>query len=246
MAGFAPPNPSAALIAYGAQLARYPNLDNGFDLLDPVPADLLLPFGAEKYALDDAAKLIFHFAQGLGNLFSQPTLYVFKNFGPTILQGLQTGFITTARLDNSELYSKAQAELGPDNVLLDSRVIATDRSASPLKILVRTPTGTKLILAKSLLLTILLPPPAQQPRRLRPLNHRVSSLRSVPQHRILHSAPPQPEHPTGHRSHQHCRTHPLQPTPPAGHLRHLPHARPRAPRAAVLQRDGLARPECRN
>lgn len=154
--GYAPANASAALAAYGAQLENYAYLEAGFDLPDPMPADLLLPFGefVTKYSLEDAVGVIFRFAQGLGNLLEQYTLYVFKNFGLGTLQDLKTGFLTTARQDNSELYEKALAELGQD-VLLQSHVIATDRSGDDgVKVLVQTPDGVKLILAKKLVITI--------------------------------------------------------------------------------------------
>ena len=157
VAGYVPTDPSAALAAYGAQLAKYPYVETGFDLPYPVPADLLLPFGdfVKKYNLQAAVNLLFTFAQGLGNLLDQLTLYVFKNFGLGILQDLQIGFLATARQDNSEIYDKALAELGPSSVLLNSHVLATDRSGpSGVKVLVQTPSGPKLILAKKLLLTI--------------------------------------------------------------------------------------------
>lgn len=156
---YSPSNPAAlggALAAYGAQLAKYPYLEAGFDLSYPVPADLLLPFGdfVKKYSLDAAVSLIFSFAQGLGDLLAQPTLYVMKNFGLDILRNIQVGFLTTERHDNSELYQKARAQLG-DDVLLLSEVVATDRNADGgAKILVKTPSGLKLILAKKIVLTI--------------------------------------------------------------------------------------------
>lgn len=157
VAGYVPPDASAALAAYGAQLENYPYLSAGFDLPNPVPTDLLLPFGdfVTKYNLEAAVGFLFGFAQGLGNLLEQYTLYVFKNFGLPTLQSLQSGFLTTARQDNSEIYDKALAALGPDNVLLQSRVIATDRSDNDgVKVLVQTPQGLKLILAKKLVITI--------------------------------------------------------------------------------------------
>lgn len=156
VAGYAPANSSAALAGYAAQLAKYPYVEAGFDLPDPVPADLLLPFGdfVKKYNLQSLVGFLFGFAQGLGNLLEQYTLYVFKNFGLGILQDLQIGFLTTARQNNSEIYVKALAELR-DNVLLQSHVIATDRSSNDgVKVLVKTPTGPKLIIAKKLLITI--------------------------------------------------------------------------------------------
>ena len=82
---------------------------------------------------------------------------MFKNFGLSVLQGVQNGFLTTLDQDNSEIYVKALAVLGQD-VLLTSHVLAVDRSASSsggfVKVLVQTPQGVKLILAKKLILTI--------------------------------------------------------------------------------------------
>ncbi len=158
VAGYVPADPSAALAAYGAQLEKYAYVEDGFDLPDPVPEDLLLPFGdfVTKYNLEAAVGLQFEFQQGLGNLLEQYTLYVFKNFGLGVLQALKTGFLTTVRQDNSELYEKALAELGQD-VLLQSHVIATDRSGDDddaVKVLVQTPQGVKLILANKLIITI--------------------------------------------------------------------------------------------
>ncbi len=154
--GYTPADPSAALAAYGAQLAKYPYLEAGFDLPNPVPPDLLLPFGefVRKYALDAAVNMIFNFGQGLGDLLRQPTLYVMKNFGLDILRNLQVGFLTTARHDNSEVYSAARAELGAD-AWVRSRVVATDRDAlGYANLLVQTPAGLRLIRAKKVVVTI--------------------------------------------------------------------------------------------
>ena len=154
--GYTPPDPSAALGAYGAQLAQYPYLEAGFELPAQVPPDLLLPFGdfVKKYSLDAAVNMIFNFGQGLGDILSQPTLYVMKNFGLDILRNLSVGFLTTARHDNSEVYAKARAELGAD-ALLGSRVIGTERDAlGYCRVLVRTPTGIQLIRARKILVTI--------------------------------------------------------------------------------------------
>ncbi|WP_020014648.1 FAD-dependent oxidoreductase [Promicromonospora sukumoe] len=155
-AGYTPPNPGAALALYGEQLARFPYLEHGFDLPDPVPADLLLPFGefVRRYGLDAVVPTVFQFGQGLGDLLRQPTLYVMKNFGSDILRNLQTGFLTTSRRDNSELYEKARTELG-DDVLLNSRVLSTDRDGGRHAVVrVDTPAGRRTIRARKILVTI--------------------------------------------------------------------------------------------
>lgn len=113
--GFVPTNPATGFAAYAGQLAKYPFLNTpGWDLPDPVPADLLIPFGdfVKKYSIDSAVFTINEYSQGFGDVLSVPTLYVLKYFGQAVLEGAQTEFLTTARNDNGELYEKAQAELG--------------------------------------------------------------------------------------------------------------------------------------
>lgn len=162
--GYAPPDPN--LTTYAALLAKFPYLEAGFDLPDPVPEDLLLSFSdfAKKYNLSGFVNFATAFSQGVGDILKLPTIYVLKGLGFSILQDIQNGFLTTARHNNHELYDKALAELGHDALLI-SRVVAIDRNRSGqyAKILVETPTGKKLFLAKSILITI--------PPLLKNLNH---------------------------------------------------------------------------
>lgn len=149
------PNPLPGLQTYAGILSQYAYLESGFNLPNPVPAELLLTFGqfVTKYSLQDFVPFAALFTQGLGDLLAQPLLYVFKNFGLEVIQDISIGFLGTARHDNSELYQKAAAELG-SNALLSSSIIAMDRTSTPAKLLVQTPTGLKLILAKKLVFTI--------------------------------------------------------------------------------------------
>jgi hypothetical protein len=146
-----------ALTAYTAQLLKYPGLNTGFYLPDPVPEDLLMPFGdfVKKYSLEAAVYTIFQLSQSMGNIYNTPTLYVMKVIGLDLLRNLESGFLTTAHHDNSELYQKAQAALSTD-LLLNSTVIVMDRDdvGGGVKIEVDTPAGRKLIQAKKLLITI--------------------------------------------------------------------------------------------
>ena len=112
---YIPANPTTAFGAYAGQLAKYPFLNTpGWQLPDPVPADLLIPFGdfVTKYNLQGAVFTINEYSQGFGDLLSIPTLYVLKYFSEAVLAGSQAGYLTTANHDNGELYQKAQAELG--------------------------------------------------------------------------------------------------------------------------------------
>lgn len=114
--GYVPPDPTAAFRTYAAQAAKYPFLHSpGWDLPEPVPYDLLIPFGdfVEKYQLDNTLFTINEYAQGFGDLSSIPTIYVLKYFNVLPGQsGASTTSLTTARHDNSELYDKARKELG--------------------------------------------------------------------------------------------------------------------------------------
>lgn len=154
--GYVPPTPN--FTTYAAQLAKYPYLEAGFDLPDPVPEDLFLSFGnfVKKYNLGS----FVHFAatntaQGVGDILQLPTIYILKYISLSVLQSLQSGFLVTARHNNHELYDKALAELG-HHVLLNSSVVAIDRNHSGkyATVLVQTPQGKKLVLAKNILVTI--------------------------------------------------------------------------------------------
>lgn len=149
-------NITSGLARYIAQLEKYPYVESGFDLPDPVPEDLLLSFGdfAKKYDLDAEFMLFLQtFAQGLGDLLAHPTLYVFKNYGMGVINGIVQGYITTVPHDNSLIYQHATSILGK-NVLLNSDIIHVDRSGSSVRILIKTPDGVKLINAKKLVFTI--------------------------------------------------------------------------------------------
>ncbi|KAK4207089.1 hypothetical protein QBC37DRAFT_102491 [Rhypophila decipiens] len=149
-----------AILGYSAQISQYPFLTNGYDLPTTVPEDLLLPFGdfLAKYNLGAIAQLIFTITQGLGNVLSQTTLYVFKNLPLATLNafiGLAPPPITSATFNTQSLYDKALSFLSP-HVFLSSTILAIDRS-NPLNrvlVVVSTPSGPKLIIAKKLLLAI--------------------------------------------------------------------------------------------
>lgn len=92
-------------------------------------------------------------SQGFGNILKLPSLYLLKYYSPELLKVLYTGSLTTARHDNSELYEKVTAELEKD-VFLNSCILALDRKdADSIKIVIETPLGKKLLLAKKLIST---------------------------------------------------------------------------------------------
>ena len=147
-----------ALGNYFQQLAKYPQLDDGFFLPDPVPNDLYMPFGdfVKKYNLQAAVLTIFQITQAYGDILKLPTVEVMRFFGLTVLGYLQGAALTAASGDNSQLYQHATTELNAANaLLLDSTVIAADRlTKGPVVLTVRTATGVKIVTAKKLLITI--------------------------------------------------------------------------------------------
>ncbi|KAJ5677606.1 FAD/NAD(P)-binding domain-containing protein [Penicillium maclennaniae] len=160
------PDPSEGLVAYAKQLAKYPSVEQGFFLPDPIPEDLLLPFGQflVKYpAIGNAAYAIFTYGQGLGDFLTQPTLYVFKNFGLDIIQDISTGFLVTTSSDNYKIYDQATEVLGSD-VLFNGQVVSTQRRDDHgIELDIETPTGTQVVIAKKLLIAI--------PQNLNNMNH---------------------------------------------------------------------------
>jgi len=154
---FVQPNFTEGLQRYTEQLLKYPFVEEGFDLPYPVPEDLLLPFDQfiVKYSIQDFVNFLFGFAQGLGDLLAQSTLYVFKNFGADLIRDLSIGFLTTSNNNNHELYEKALTHLQPD-VLLSAQIVTLSRDVpGPYGYaIVHTPTGLKLIRAKEFLITI--------------------------------------------------------------------------------------------
>ncbi|MEE4542387.1 FAD-dependent oxidoreductase [Streptomyces sp. V4-01] len=155
--GYSPSVPTA-LGTYFGILQQYPYLATGFDLPDPVPSELLLPWGdfVTTYGLESIAQLAYAFGQGFNDIMRLPALYVLKYFGTGVVTGiLQGSFLTTARRDNSELYEKAGAFLGTD-VLLNSRVVSADRDRTGGGVLLQvdTPEGPRTIRAGKLLITV--------------------------------------------------------------------------------------------
>ena len=148
--------------AYAAQLNKYPSLLYSWDLPNPIPQDLLLPFGdfIRKYNLQDVAYDVYNSAQGVSNILSEPTVNVFKFIDESFLEASSgKGFVPAD--NNGEIYVKATAKLGKD-VLLSSTVTAAKRGSTLTSLVVKTPGGNKLIRASKLLITI---PPLLQTRK---------------------------------------------------------------------------------
>jgi hypothetical protein len=140
---------------YLTELAKYPYIEDGIELPDPVPEDLLLPWVdyIEKYNLQDSAMATLARPAIPGKLLDIPALYVFNDLNDLMLHEEEGGAVVNANRDNSQLYRNVLAELKA-NILLNSTVISGDRRNSHgqgVRLVVKTPNGKKLIVAKQLI-----------------------------------------------------------------------------------------------
>ncbi|PMD46857.1 hypothetical protein L207DRAFT_577699 [Hyaloscypha variabilis F] len=121
---------------------------------DQIPADLLLPFSdfVAKYDLGDMAPII-SVVSGQDINTPNPTLFVVKNFGATVVEGfLNNTFFDPVPFNNSLLYGDAERFLG-DDVVLTSTIVEANRSYNGISLVVEdVQTGTRtLVSAKRLL-----------------------------------------------------------------------------------------------
>jgi hypothetical protein len=151
-------HPSNDLSVFSREVHKYPEIAWNTVLPNPLPEDLALPFRdfIVKYGLASSVFNIYFQTEGLGDLLSKPTLYVFKYLNPDYLDGQlpsSPGFFVTEKAFNQEVYLRAQADLGAD-ALVSSKVVAAYRNDSRVVLVVATPTGTKTIIARKLLVTM--------------------------------------------------------------------------------------------
>lgn len=146
------PDPSTAIGQSLQILGPYSGIEFGYDLPDPVPEDLYMPFGdfLVKYNLQNIAEILQVGAQN-ANLFKNSTIYAVSTLG------LATGvyykpLYNISSGDIYEIYQKAQGVLGND-VLLSAEILYTKRTSAPFNFMViSTPNGFKLILFKKLII----------------------------------------------------------------------------------------------
>ncbi|KAI1465199.1 FAD/NAD(P)-binding domain-containing protein [Daldinia caldariorum] len=140
---------------YIQALHKYPYLENGIELPDPVPEELLLtwPEYMERFNLTGDAFATYSMPAVPGDLTKYLALYVFNYLNSGMLEEEREGkIIMNADGDLAELYRNALAELGSD-VLLNSVVLHGQRGSKPadgVKLCVLTPKGRKQIVAKQL------------------------------------------------------------------------------------------------
>ncbi|KAK3682252.1 FAD dependent oxidoreductase family protein [Podospora appendiculata] len=146
------------LSAFSVEAHKYADLSFQTRAPSPLPADLLLPFRdfVTKYNLQSSVYKLFFQGEGLGDLLSQPTYYVFKNFSPDLLDSFlptSPGVFIVPTGSNQEIYQRAQADFG-DDAIVDSRIlVASQRSDSGVTVTIKTPTGLQTIQASKLLIS---------------------------------------------------------------------------------------------
>ena len=150
-----PPSQAAvgqALVAYQKILVtKYPYLDAGFQLPDPVPQELTEPFSSFVNAngLQAIVPIIFLFGQGAGNLLQDPTLYVLKLFSLNVVNSILGSGFLNIQGGTVQLYSAATQHLG-SNVVFNARLRSVDRTGPRIKVVADTPTGPVTVLCSKL------------------------------------------------------------------------------------------------
>jgi hypothetical protein len=146
LTGYTPPSEAevgAALYTYFEILStRYPYLDAGFQLPEPVPAELTAPFSTfvTTYGLQALVPTIFEYNQGAGDLLQYSTLYVLKLFSLNVVASIFAGGFLNIPKGTVQLYEAATKFLG-SNVLFNASVGSVDRSGSAVELLIDTPEG---------------------------------------------------------------------------------------------------------
>ncbi|KAK8079424.1 hypothetical protein PG997_007242 [Apiospora hydei] len=147
-------NVTAAQEIYLQQMQRYGDLFSapGYFLPDPVPEDLLLPWGEwlEKYNATAMAYQVFY--EQAGNALELPTLYIMKYFSVVTFT---TGRLYTVNRGNQIIYNTAYDKLGgAANVLLESHIQRVTRSEQGVELAVKRPCGVQTVRAKKLVIAI--------------------------------------------------------------------------------------------
>ncbi|KND93704.1 Beta-cyclopiazonate dehydrogenase [Tolypocladium ophioglossoides CBS 100239] len=137
---------------YIDEIHKYPYLDDGFLLPDKLPEDLLLtwPEYIRKHNVTKSAHATFQAPGPAGNPLKRLSLYLFNFVNSLVVSELSGHIVHNANGDNSEIFRKAQADIGATNVLLSSTIVAGRRSHQGIALVLSTPKGRRLIIAKQL------------------------------------------------------------------------------------------------
>lgn len=150
---------------YIDEFRKYPYLNDGFHLPDPVPEDLLLPWSdyVWKHNLTGSATAIFQAPGPAGRQLERLSVYVFNFVNSVVLSEMSGNVVHSASGDNSELYSKALLAIGKDNVILNTSVIYGQRKSSGIELVVGeagSPASRKKRLIRAKKLIVAAPPRA--------------------------------------------------------------------------------------
>ena len=154
-----PTDPVALGTAIGTYLqilqTQFPYLDSGFNLPNPVPPDLLMPYGdfMTKYGLDALIPSAFQFGQGSGDILGNPAIYAMKVFGLSVVGAIATSSFVTVPAGTGALYDAAATFLGGD-AIVDAEVVAVARGGTHVEVLAMTPNGPVIIEADKLVFAI--------------------------------------------------------------------------------------------
>jgi hypothetical protein len=122
-----------------------------------IPKELLMPFGefAIMYGIGAAAPRIAAISNvGLGGLKKVLTLYMIMYFGAPIARDFLASSLFVPQGSNSVVYQHAY-ELLKNDVLLESKVVETERSKNRVRLVVESVNGKRqLIKAKRLLVSV--------------------------------------------------------------------------------------------
>lgn len=149
----------SSLLDYRQAIGKYSFLDQGiYNLPDPVPEELLRPFGdfVRENGVEEALPVIFTFASAAGLMLESPLLEVLQLFGVPHVDAVLSGYITPVR-GMYELYRRAADALGPDSILYRTTAEKVTRSESDgVTVVVQSSGkgGRKCIRARKLLVTI--------------------------------------------------------------------------------------------
>ncbi|KAF9784810.1 hypothetical protein IL306_007164 [Fusarium sp. DS 682] len=150
---------AAAMQAYAQNvLTKYPWIDQGYFIPNPVPQELLMPFGefAQQNNFSAILPLISQLNWYPGNLTALPTIYGIKKFGPGLLQSVSSGFLVAASGDTRSIYKAAAAELG-NSIYLNSEVVQVRRKAEGKGVVVVFKQNGKKITLKARKLVVAIP-----------------------------------------------------------------------------------------
>ncbi|KAF5707890.1 hypothetical protein FMUND_10873 [Fusarium mundagurra] len=136
-------------------LSKYPWIDQGYRVPNPVPEELLLPFGqfAQQNNFSAILPLISQLNWYPGNITTIPTLYGIKKFGPGLLQAVSNEFLIAASGDTRSIYKAASAVLGND-IYLSSDVVRVRRNKQGAFVTIRQKRKTFTIRAKKLVVAV--------------------------------------------------------------------------------------------